>query len=328
MAGSSPIKRGVSLYSFQEEYFLGKMSLEDCIAAAADMGALGIESIAEQMMPGFPKLSDEFYERWHGWMAQYGTVPTAHDMFLDTKLYKHRLLTEEEMLASVRRDIDHAARLGCSVIRMIVITPPEVMEKSAAYAAERNVKLGLELHAPWDWDHEWIQRHLEVARRVDPKHLGIVLDMGVYAKRFPRVVADRAVRDGAHREIVDHIVAVYDSHDDLGMLVRDVETMGGNALDLALAEQVTHWIYSDPARLPEFIPHVFHVHAKFYEMTDEETEYSIPYEEVVPVLLEGGYSGYLSSEYEGNRHIQDVQEVDSVEQVRREQELFKALIGH
>ena len=38
-------------------------------------------------------------------------------------------------------------------------------------------------------------------------------------------------------------------------------------------------------------------------------------------------SGYLSSEYEGNRHIQDVYEVDSVEQVRRQQEMFKKLLG-
>ena len=48
------IKRGVSLYSFQEEYFLRTMSLEDCIAAAADIGALGIEIIPEQSIPGYP----------------------------------------------------------------------------------------------------------------------------------------------------------------------------------------------------------------------------------------------------------------------------------
>ena len=39
------IKRGVSLYSFQEEYFLRKMTLEDCIAKAASFGAYGIEII-------------------------------------------------------------------------------------------------------------------------------------------------------------------------------------------------------------------------------------------------------------------------------------------
>ncbi len=62
------IKRGVSLYSFQEEYFLRTMSLEDCIAAAAGIGALSIEIIPEQSIPGYPHLTDEFVDTWLGWM--------------------------------------------------------------------------------------------------------------------------------------------------------------------------------------------------------------------------------------------------------------------
>lgn len=31
-------RRGVSLHSFQQAYYLGRMSLEDCITACAEMG--------------------------------------------------------------------------------------------------------------------------------------------------------------------------------------------------------------------------------------------------------------------------------------------------
>ena len=75
------------------------------------------------------------------------------------------------------------------------------------------------------------------------------------------------------------------------------------------------------------MPLIGHIQAKFYEMTDEGTEYSIPYDEIVPVLIEGGFDGYLSSEYEGNRHIQDAFAVDSVEQVRRQHAMFARLLG-
>jgi sugar phosphate isomerase/epimerase len=61
-------------------------------------------------------------------------------------------------------------------------------------------------------------------------------------------------------------------------------------------------------------------------MTDQGYEYSIPYDKIIPVLIEGGYSGYLSSEYEGNRHIQDAFDVDSVEQVRRQHAMFQHLL--
>jgi sugar phosphate isomerase/epimerase len=80
MENKSSIKRGVSLYSFQEEYFLRKLSLEDCIAKAASMGAYGIEIIGEQMVPGFPKLTDSFLEQWFGWMKKYGTTPICHNI--------------------------------------------------------------------------------------------------------------------------------------------------------------------------------------------------------------------------------------------------------
>ena len=74
-----------------------------------------------------------------------------------------------------------------------------------------------------------------------------------------------------------------------------------------------------------------HIQAKFYEMVVDETgadvEYSIPYVRIVPILVEGGFDGYLSSEYEGNRHIQDAYPVDSVDQVRRQHAMFRRLLG-
>ena len=81
------IRRGVSLYSFQEEYFLRTLSLEDCVRVAGEIGARGIEIIPEQSIPGFPRLSDEFVDTWFSWMEQYGTTPVATDLFLDTSPY-------------------------------------------------------------------------------------------------------------------------------------------------------------------------------------------------------------------------------------------------
>ena len=327
MKNENSIKRGVSLYSYQEEYFLRKMSLKDCIATSAKLSALGIESIAEQMMPGFPNLSETFYDQWHTWMEQYGTVSICHDMFLDVKKYKGRLFTEDEMLASVIRDLKHANRLGCTVMRCIVTTPPEIMAKAASYAEKYNVRLGLEIHAPFNLDHPWIQQHLEMYEKVKSPFLGTIPDMGIFEKRFPRVRSDRYIRRGAHPHIVQYISDAYAAHGDMSGLIDDVKKMGANNLDLAMANDIQHMTYVDPRRLLDHMSISFHIHGKFYEMLDDYTEYSIPYAEIVSVLKEGGYTGYISSEYEGNRHIQDAFDVDSVEQIRRQQVMLKRLIG-
>ena len=48
------------------------------------------------------------------------------------------------------------------------------------------------------------------------------------------------------------------------------------------------------------MPYVVHVHAKFWDMTDELTDPHVPYDAIVKTLVEGGYAGSLSSEYEGH----------------------------
>jgi sugar phosphate isomerase/epimerase len=321
------IKRGVSLYSFQEEYFLRTLTLEQCIAAAASFGARGIEIIPEQSIPGFPNLTDEFVDTWFSWMEQYGTTPVATDLFLDTKLYPHRWLTLEEQVASVHRDVDIAVRLGATVVRAIINTPPEVMEAAAPYAEEKGVRLLLEVHAPFHYEHPWIVQHLEVMHRTGSPALGLMPDMGTYVRRFPRVVSERALRQGAKPELVDLIVKTYDDGGDTHGLMDLVNYRNGGPVDVGLARQATHYIWSDPKAMLDHMPLIGHIQAKFYEMTEDETEYSIPYEEIVPLLVDGGFDGYLSSEYEGNRHIQDAFPVDSVEQVRRQHAMFARLLG-
>jgi hypothetical protein len=44
-------------------------------------------------------------------------------------------------------------------------------------------------------------------------------------------------------------------------------------------------------------------------------------------LREAGYSGYINSEYEGQRLTQDAFETDSCEQVRRHHVMLRRLLG-
>jgi sugar phosphate isomerase/epimerase len=303
------------------------LSLEQCIAQATAIGANGIESLAEQMMPGFPNLPDSFYSQWRDWMQKYQAVPVCHDMFLDTKRYKHRLLTDDECVESMVRDLKHAAKLGCKVMRVLVFVSPELMEKCLPHAERCDVRMGIEVHAPWHFDHPWIMRHVEMIQRTGTRHAGFVPDMGMFTQRLPRVMRDRALRNGATPAIVEYVSQAYENGVLCEYIIAEARKMGGNAVDMGFAEASRHNVYSQPKRMLEFMPYIFHIHAKFYEMLDEGREYSIPYEKIIPVLIEGGYAGYLSSEYEGNRHIQDAFEVDSIEQVRRQHAMFERLLS-
>ncbi len=328
MPEKNQIKRGVSLYSFQEEYFLRQMSLEDILATCAKLDIPGIEIIGDQMIPNYPNVSEAFYDKWHSLLEKYGQTPTCLDMFLDWNKYKGRVMTDDEKVESVQKDILAANKLGCTVIRVITHTEPKTLERLAPFAEKYNVRLGVEIHSPFHFDHPYEQSLLELYQKVKSPYLGFVPDMGIFVKCFPRVVSERWVRDGMKPEIADFIVKSYDSHSNPENIGKEVEKMGGSSKEAAIAEGAFRYIYTDPRRMLDFMPYIFHIHAKFYEMLPEYREYSIPYEEIIPVLIEGGYTGYLSSEYEGNRHIQDAFPVDITEHVRRQQTMFKELLGH
>ena len=50
---SYDIKRSVSLYSYQDEYYNKQLDLEGCLRETAKTGATGVELLAEQMIRSF-----------------------------------------------------------------------------------------------------------------------------------------------------------------------------------------------------------------------------------------------------------------------------------
>ncbi len=324
---SSTIKRAVSLYSYQEEYFLRKMSLEDCIAAAAATGATGIEIVGEQSIPGCPKMpSDEFVDNWFGWMDKYGVEPISYDMFLDYNKKKGHYWSDDEAIESFKQDLHFAKRLGFKIVRPIVNTTPEIMERIIPYAEDLDIKLGIEVHAPWHINSAWMYRHWEVMEKTGTKHFGFLPDMGGFTKRLPRVIIERLIRQGADPKIAEFVCKQHEKGVMAEYTIYEVSQMSNRRIDMAVAELSRHNPNVNPVSLLEHMPRIIHIHGKFYEMLDDNTEFSIPYKEVIEVLKKGGFDGYIASEYEGNRHIQDVYEVDSVEQVRRHQEMLRRLI--
>ncbi|QGP81182.1 TIM barrel protein [Sphingobium sp. CAP-1] len=319
-------KRGVSLYSFQEELFLGQMSVEDVVAFAASIGANGIEILPEQNMPGFPHIDDATVDRWLAMMDRHGTTLTCYDMFLDTKRRKDREMTDDEQIESIVRDMKLCHRLGIRNMRVLVFVRPDILERCVPYAEQYDVHMGVEVHAPWHLDHAWILRTVEVANRLGTKHLGILPDMGIFMKHYPPEFRDRFLRQGATPAIADFIIDQHEQKIMCEYTIFEVAVkMGGNKADIAMAETLRHAPYSNPRRIRDFIPYFRHIQAKFYGMSADGTDPTIAYDEVIPELIAGGWDGYLSSEYEGNRWVQDAGPVDSREQVRRQHDMFKAL---
>jgi len=213
-------------------------------------------------------------------------------------------------------------------MRILIFVRPDILERCVPMAEKLDVHMGVEVHAPWHLEHAWILRTIEVADRLGTKHLGILPDMGIFMKHYPPAFRARFERQGARPEVAQFIVDQHEQKVMCEYTIYEVAVkMQGNKAEVAMAETLRHAPYANPKRIGDFVPYFRHIQAKFYEMTEDCTDPSLAYDEVIPALVKAGWEGTLSSEYEGNRWIQDVHAVDSREQVRRQHVMFERLIA-
>ena len=170
-------KRSISLYSYQDEYYDGKLDLEGCLRETAKTGATGVELLAEQMIKKFPNpIEDEaFRANWFAMLDKYNLVPSCYDAFLENRIFSNRTLSLGEQVNMMKRDIRLAHLLGFPVLRTLVSTPMDVIEGSLDYAEEMNVKIGLEVHAPFSLNSGWADGYMEMINRTGTKFSGLMV---------------------------------------------------------------------------------------------------------------------------------------------------------
>jgi hypothetical protein len=72
------------------------------------------------------------------------------------------------------------------------------------------------------------------------------------------------------------------------------------------------------------MPYIVHVHGKFFGIDETGTESAVRFPEVVSNLKAGGFSGYMSCEYEGHHWLHDG---DALSQIRSVQKLIRQELG-
>jgi hypothetical protein len=332
-APKSKMRLGVSLYSYGGD-FLRSMSLEECIADAADMGAEGIEILSETHVPDYPNPSDRWVDQWHGLMDKYKTKPACFSTWVDSLLRKDRSLTVEESLDFLLRDLKLANRLGFKVMRpklgsvtddgMVAPEALQAMEKALPHAEELDVRIAPEVHSPTAIKSKTVDAYMEIVTKTNTKHFGLVWDMSIFTKRPPRAFM-KMMLPGAeiHENVADYVEKAYMDRVPVEKVMAEVSGMGGGEADkqyAGLAYAMS--IMENPRDLIPYLPHTYHFHGKFWQMTDDLHEYSIPYEEVLPVLMQAGWDGYMCSEYEGPRDL-----LLASDQLRRQHAMMRQVMN-
>lgn len=322
------IHRGVTLYSFQNKVTSGEMSLEDCVKFCADMGAYGIEVLAQQTFRNCPYSQDAVFDKWDELMWRYGTKPTAFDIFVDEALYQQRSLLKCEKLRLLEDYLKFAKRAGFKIVRM-GNPDPWIFENALPLLETYGLKMGREIHGgPNGLNSKSTDEVINIVMRKNSPLLGLIPDMSLFTYRLDtgRYVE---MNERIAPELLPMLEAKYDEDREHFKEFCDEEIASGRYTEdeIGVIEMAKGVECDDPEQLRPLIPYTIHVHGKFERMMENGQEYYMDpgYKKVLPMLVEEGYEGYISSEYEAPETIIGYPE-DCTGQLKLHQEMMKKLL--
>ncbi|MFG3292561.1 sugar phosphate isomerase/epimerase family protein [Streptomyces sp. NPDC048179] len=292
------LRLGVTLHSFANEYCSFVWSFEDLLQMAGLLGG-GVEIVGPSHHRGFPYVTDEFESQFKSSVERHGLIPTAYGSYADPYMLPSRDLTDDELVAYTIPQLEGAKKLGFPVVRLQHFTA-EVIDRLLPWAEKLDLVLGWELHVPMTIRSDRTQQLIELVRAHDTPHLGLIPDAGIFA----RSVAEGHLEIGRSSGVPEELIQVAVDAWNRKLSLEEVLDLVGNP---AADSPVTTWIgfvwdsfgHSDPAELTELLPHVVHLHGKFFGIEDGD-EPNLRYRELVEVVHRGGYQGWISSEYEGD----------------------------
>jgi sugar phosphate isomerase/epimerase len=156
------------------------------IAKVAELG-LGpaVEVVGFQSFRGYPDVTDEFAGHFRDLLAKYGLMPSCLAANIDVGRRRDRLMTTEEMLDYLKRQLASAQKLGFPVMRIQASVGPKVFEMIAPLAEKAGVHVACELHSPLTVDNPEVVALRECYDRVGSPYIGFIPDFSCTMNRVP-----------------------------------------------------------------------------------------------------------------------------------------------
>jgi sugar phosphate isomerase/epimerase len=317
MNTKQPFRIGVSFHSFAHEYCSFIWSFEDMMQLASTLGG-GVEIVGPSHHRGFPEVTDEFERSFKSAVDRYNLTPTSYGSYADPFMLPDRNLTPDELFDYTVLQLKGAAKLGFPIVRLQHFASV-IAERIVPVAEKLKLKMGYELHTPLMIESPRTQELLAQIKGLCSGSLGLIPDCGIFARSISQHHLNVGRKSGVTEPEIRKALALWAEKATIDQAVEAFRSMGAREATITWIGMIWDTFgFSEPSTLAEIQPYLFHFHGKFFNIIDGD-EPDLRYEEVVESLLNIGYTGWMSSEYEGGAS-------DSLAMVRAHQAMVKGYI--
>jgi hypothetical protein len=306
------VRLATTAFSFTNEWLARRFTLEQLLRRVAELElGPGIELIGFQSWRGYPDLRAEDVLAFRRLVDELGLEPAALGAYVDLARRVDRPMTTREAVDFLAPQIAIAAELAFPLLRLHAGIPLAVLDQLTPAAERAGVTLATEVQGGQTADD-----------LPQSPNVGLVLDFSVAMTAVPASFVDAVCRLGMAREAIDGLVELWaqdTSPQEVFAAIAEIDAPVA-ALDEARAGFVRFGRQDPQVWLP-LVPKIVYAHAKFWELDDAGDDPTTRTAELVDVLRDGGYDGFLSSEWGGSAW-RDADEVDAFELVRRHHDLI------
>ena len=321
---------GVTLYSFTNEWLTRQYDLAGLMREVARR-KLGpnIEIIGFQSFKEFPDVSDDFAAHFKDLIAETGLNPVSCAINSDRFLKPGQQPIDDATLVEYhKRQLRSAKKLGFELVRYQFALPAELLPEIAPYAEDLGIRMGVEVHAPMWAGHPAVIAYREMYDRMRSPALGWIPDFGGTATTIPASMLDAARAIGAKESLIELALAIWPepgmSHEKAGKL-REAALKDGHPPAHIQAVSLAFFILAsnDPKSWAELVDRTIHIHGKFYGVNEDLVEEAVPYDVILPIFRDGGFTGTIVSEWEGHAYLG----TGGFEQVERHQAMCRKILA-
>jgi sugar phosphate isomerase/epimerase len=304
------MRLGLTLFSFTREFWLRRWTLEECLEHAGQLGDdIALEIVGAQSLPSYPELTAADERALRAAIERHGLVPSCYGAHVERGRVSGRVASLDETVEIIEREIAIAVRLGFPLVRLQTATAA-ILERLLPAAERAGVRVVVELHARPITTPE-MQEVLALIERLQTPHLGFILDLGAIMTRVPQSYLELGRREGVPEPVIESTREAWEAG---APLPADADAWASACWSM--------FHRTRPETIDQILPHLAHVHAKFFGIDSRGEEPTIPYGEILGRLRDGGFTGALSSEYLSWR---EAHETDSFEQVRAHHAMMRRL---
>jgi hypothetical protein len=198
--------------------------------------------------------------------------------------------------------------------------------------------LALEVHTADGVGADYQQKYIELAEKTNLPFLGLAPDFSTFSYCMTTADIVDFTCQGAQKEILEFFRAKQreayfaNVRFDYEAISEAIEKMHPNDVTKRAIQFSLRYISRKPPfdqlfkELKDLAPKLVYAHGKFYDLDENDCPDDMDYPRIFKTLKDGGYKGYIASEFEGNRRMNMAGWVDEVEYVRRHQAYMRSLL--